>query len=244
MKIKNGHLILIFSLIVSCAEKPQRIKSPLFENPTPPPSSLKEVKIIPQSFPFAVQAERKAAAIVEEQARFVIAKETLKTIEKNDQIGEQSFLIKESNELDQEKQSKSEGPLVYLTAEGDEVDKIARAYLGSRKKFKRLLKYNPGLRAGRLPAGTKIQIPRAELNPRSIYLTKHIINQHRDTLAQIFGAKKTTLTHRTRKKETLQKISKDKYGTTRRWTEIYLINLKQIKNPDRLEIGRNLRLIK
>ena len=43
--------------------------------------------------------------------------------------------------------------------------------------------------------------------------------------------------YQVKKNDTLQKISKQFFGTTKKWNKIYQLNQSRIKNPDRIKPG-------
>jgi LysM repeat protein len=49
-------------------------------------------------------------------------------------------------------------------------------------------------------------------------------------------------THTVKKGETLQKISQEHYGTTRRWMQIFEANKSSLENPDRVQVGMKLQI--
>lgn len=49
-------------------------------------------------------------------------------------------------------------------------------------------------------------------------------------------------THKVRKGETLQKISRKHYGTTKRWVDIYNANSSTLRSPDKIVVGMLLRI--
>lgn len=62
------------------------------------------------------------------------------------------------------------------------------------------------------------------------------------TEPEVTGDKKEYTSYKVQKGDTLQKISKKFYGTTKKWPMLYKENRKVIKNPDRLSIGDILRI--
>ncbi len=55
------------------------------------------------------------------------------------------------------------------------------------------------------------------------------------------AVKKASRTYLVRKGDTLQKISKKFYGTTKKWRKIYQVNRKALaKGPDKLQVGMKL----
>jgi nucleoid-associated protein YgaU len=47
----------------------------------------------------------------------------------------------------------------------------------------------------------------------------------------------TMVQYQVKKNDTLQKISKQFFGTTKKWNKIYQLNQSRIKNPDRIRPG-------
>lgn len=63
-----------------------------------------------------------------------------------------------------------------------------------------------------------------------------------DLNENIEEARPEYLNYKVQKNDTLQKISKKFYGTTREWKMIYEINKDVIKNPDRVYPGKTIRI--
>lgn len=66
--------------------------------------------------------------------------------------------------------------------------------------------------------------------------------EERGTKSGVTGDEKKYTSYKVRKGDTLQKISKKFYGTTKKWPMLYKENRKVIKIPDKLRIGDILRI--
>ncbi|NUM88603.1 MAG: hypothetical protein HUU37_05300 [Bdellovibrionales bacterium] len=109
----------------------------------------------------------------------------------------------------------------YNAVGGESLGRVAYALYGGKRHAAELRRLNPGL-SGRLAQGQSVYFSFDQLDPRPMFLTKDMVERYSAELAQkIQGA--TAITE-VRPGETLQAVSQRLYGTTRYWTEIYLLN--------------------
>lgn len=130
----------------------------------------------------------------------------------------------------------------YNPIGGETLGRVAYTLYGSRKAAGDLLKLNPNLNGvGSLSSDQKVYFDMDKLNPVPTHLTKDLLDRYPSQLAEKIskaGLSQETVT--VGNGETLQEISQRLYGTTRYWTEIYLLNREAISNYDRVPSGIQL----
>lgn len=137
-----------------------------------------------------------------------------------------------------------EGSPFYNPIGGETLGRVAYTLYGSRKAAGELLKLNPNLNGvGSLSTDQKVYFDMDKLNPVPTHLTKDLLDRYPTQLAEKIsraGLSQETVT--VGNGETLQEISQRLYGTTRYWTEIYLLNREAISNYDRVPSGIQLKV--
>ena len=136
---------------------------------------------------------------------------------------------------------KNESAPFYLAVGGESIGRVAYALYGSRGASKLVYAKNPDLRGKKiLSAEQKVYFDLEKLNPEPAYLTKTMIDQYKNELSEkvknlsnVSGEDTTSVA----RGETLQMVSERLYGTTRYWTELYLLNKDKLGNYDKLSAG-------
>ncbi|MCO5142420.1 MAG: hypothetical protein M9962_04950 [Oligoflexia bacterium] len=136
-----------------------------------------------------------------------------------------------------------DGAPFYSPVGGEKLGRVAYTLYGNRNKVSLLEEKNPGItREQQLSTSDKVYFDFAGLNPQVRLLTKDLIERYPAQLAESIqssnGLSLTTTV--VAQGETLQMISQRLYGTTRYWTEIYLLNHKELKNYDTVRPGISL----
>ncbi len=125
----------------------------------------------------------------------------------------------------------------YSAVGGEKLGRVAYALYGSKRHSKLLRKQNPGI-AGTLSQGQAVHFSFDHVDPRPMFFTKDLIERYPEELSKrIQGA---TTTAEVKPGETLQAVSQRLYGTTRYWTEIYLLNRDKISSFDKVSKGTAL----
>lgn len=135
----------------------------------------------------------------------------------------------------------------YNPIGGEKLGHVAYILYGNRAKAKELLEQNPSL-AGveKLSAEQKVFFSFDRLRPQAKLLTKDLIDRYPAQLADKLERatrKEAKVKIAMNKGETLQGLSQRLYGTTRYWTEIYLLNQAAISNYDKVAAGLELTVI-
>lgn len=137
----------------------------------------------------------------------------------------------------------------YYTAVGGEtLGRLAYAIYNNRKAVSRILAMNPNLRGvSAIPANTRIVFDMKRAQPRAEFLTKDMIERYRAELYNKVRAQRLKAQGNeqlaevvVQRGDTLQVISNRLYGTTRLWTELFIINQKRVANFDNLKVGTTL----
>jgi hypothetical protein len=140
--------------------------------------------------------------------------------------------------------STDSGAPFYNPIGGENLGRVAYTLYGDRKATKNLLDLNPDLKGvSSLQTDQKVYFDMDRLNPVPTFLTKDLIDRYPAELAakiEKAGLAQDTVTVGTG--ETLQEVSQRLYGTTRYWTEIYLLNRESISNYDRVPSGTSLKV--
>lgn len=132
----------------------------------------------------------------------------------------------------------------YNPIGGEKLGRVAYALYGSKKKTKILIEKNPSLATNQsLTAGQPVYFSFDGVRPQPKLLTKDLIDRYPSELAQklegeMASAKKSNVT--VGPGESLQTVSMRLYGTTRYWTELYLLNRDKISNYDNVKAGTEL----
>lgn len=134
------------------------------------------------------------------------------------------------------------GDPFYNPIGGESLGRVAYTLYGDRGAAKALLAKNPELAGvGKLSASQKVYFDFDQLKPQPMFLTKDLIDRYPEQLAAQLekgGFAKTSATLEAG--ETLQSLSQRLYGTTRYWTEIYLLNRGTLASYDRVRPGTQL----
>lgn len=113
----------------------------------------------------------------------------------------------------------SEGMSEYIIKDGETLMMVAFNIYGDYGKWKDLKAWNPGVQSSNAVAGTRLQ--------------------YREP-AEKFVFNPMGLPHLIRKGDSLGSISQEKYGTLRRWKDIYDNNQPLIKDPNLIFAGFTL----
>lgn len=133
----------------------------------------------------------------------------------------------------------------YTAVGGEKIGRLAYAIYNSKKGVKHIFEMNPDLKGMKqVGAETKIYFDMSKASPRAEYLTKDMIDRYKSELRGKLKERRSKsegnseLAETTvQKGETLQMISQRIYGTTRLWTELFLINQEKIGHFDNLKVG-------
>ena len=137
--------------------------------------------------------------------------------------------------------SDGSGPF-YNAVGGESLGRVAYTLYGDRNWKKTLKPYNSDLSGGKLASGQRVFFEFAGLKPQPMFLTKDLIDRYANELADKMKSGDVTgqSTITVQPGETLQKLSARLYGTTRYWTEIYLLNREKLKGYDSVSAGITL----
>lgn len=138
-----------------------------------------------------------------------------------------------------------EGTPYYKAAGGENLTSVAYTLYGS-KSVDILLRLNPQLKGKRtLAADERVNFEFDNLKPAPGFLSKDLIDRYKDQLAAKIanndGSIESTVVGAG---DTLQKVSQRLYGTTRFWTELYLLNQDKLSGYDKLKNGAQLSYVK
>jgi hypothetical protein len=140
--------------------------------------------------------------------------------------------------------STDSGAPFYNPIGGENLGRVAYTLYGDRKATQNLLDLNPSLKGvSALQTDQKVYFDMDRLNPVPTFLTKDLIDRYPAELAakiEKAGLAQESVT--VGAGETLQEVSQRLYGTTRYWTEIYLLNRESISNYDRVPSGTSLKV--
>lgn len=130
----------------------------------------------------------------------------------------------------------------YNPIGGESLGRVAYTLYGDRKMFRELVAQNPDLGGiESLRADQRVFFDFNRVRPMPTYLTKDLLDRYTGELAskiESAGLAKETVT--LAPGETLQSLSQRLYGTTRYWTEIFLLNHDTISNYDQVKAGLSL----
>jgi len=168
--------------------------------------------------------------------------------EQSTPVSDDNAIFADLNPMDSSVQASSDpsahgGDPFYNPLGGESLARVAYTLYGDRKLSSDLRALNPGLAGVRqLEFGQTVYFEFGKLNPTPTYLTKDLIDRYSNELAEKivsnneFGKGNVVI----EKGETLQALSQRLYGTTRYWTEIYLLNKDSLKGYDRVAAGISL----
>lgn len=132
------------------------------------------------------------------------------------------------------------GPF-YNAIGGESLGRVAYTLYGDRSFRKQLQEKNSGITdTKKLSAGTPVYFDFDNVKPQPTYLTKDLINRYPNELSEKLKSATASGTTTLQAGETLQELSQRLYGTTRYWTEIYLLNHDKISNYDKVTPGMTL----
>ena len=135
----------------------------------------------------------------------------------------------------------------YNPIGGESLGRVAYVLYGSRKEAQSLLEQNPSLEGAKvLSADQKVFFTFDRVRPQPTMLSKDLIDRYPAQLAERLSfatEKEAKATVALGQGETLQTLSQRLYGTTRYWTEIYLLNQAAISNYDRVKAGTELTVV-
>jgi hypothetical protein len=133
----------------------------------------------------------------------------------------------------------------YNPLGGESLGRVAYTLYGDESLFRQLAEQNPELRGVKtLAASQRVFFDFDRVKPVPTFLTKDLLDRYPNELAARLpgaGLSKNSVT--LAPGETLQSLSQRLYGTTRYWTEIYLLNKEAISNYDRVPAGVALSVV-
>ncbi len=141
------------------------------------------------------------------------------------------------------------GDTFYSSVGGESLKRVAQTLYSDKGFASQLLDRNPDLKGVKLlSADQKVYFDMGSAQPEPTYLTKDLLDRYAGQLADRLtasvsekGMAKSTVT--LNPGETLQDLSMRLYGTTRYWTEIYLVNHDKISNYDKVQSGMTLTVL-
>ena len=134
----------------------------------------------------------------------------------------------------------------YLAVGGEWISFLAKGFYGSRKKLNLIVKLNPQLAGVRkLSQGQKVWVDSTSLRPVPENLPLPFVEKYKGILNKKIGEMRSEKGRKkgstqVREGESLQQVSKRLYGTTRLWTELYVMNHERISNPNFVPTGLNI----
>ncbi len=128
-------------------------------------------------------------------------------------------------------------PWMYTVKDGDTLTEIAENELETWKRYREILKLNPGITAESLRKGQVLKMP-----PR--VTTSSMKSTPGGKAATVTPAKRGKIAvgewYVIRRGDRLSRISKDAYGTIDRWPELWARNLSVIDDPDAPTVGAKI----
>lgn len=233
MKFQFG-MIFLCLLIVSCSSKRKIVNSPLF-NKSAAPETKEELESLPKVTQEQVIDELSPAPVKPApQPRTLLAA--------NRKAPPPTANVTPiPDAFTRTPAANSQDYIIYIAKGGEKISFVARSLLGSPKKVSLLKGWNPGLTSDTLEKNQKVNVKVEALKPQTIYLSRDLVIKYKTQLHEHFKKKSPTKNCIVKAGETLQTISQQLYSTTRRWTELYLLNYDKMTDPDSLEKGTNLK---
>jgi hypothetical protein len=152
--------------------------------------------------------------------------------------------LKQDQKQDQVAQTEKTGAPFYSAIGGENLGRVAYALYSDRKMTGKLAKMNPEIQAaGTLTVGQQVFFEMAGLKPNPMYLTKDLLERYPQELANALDTSGANETITVSAGETLQSVSQRLYGTTRYWTEIYLLNRDKLTSFDKVTKGIEVRVV-
>lgn len=233
MKYQVG--VIFFSFFISaCVTKPRLVESPLF-NTSAPPETKEELESLPKIT--QAQVIEKMSNTPDKptpQPRTVMTPNRRAPTPRQEIMPAVSISVPEEN-------VESQDYVIYTAKGGEQLSFVARSLLGSPQKTSLLRTWNPNLTTDRLKSGQEVKVKAEALKPQPIYLSRSLIIKFKTQLYDHLENKSPQKTYVVKTGDTLQTISQQFYSTTRRWTELYLLNHDRLKNPDSLEKDTELK---
>lgn len=220
-------LSVVTSLVaISCSTKQKKIESPLFEAETPLETD-EQLAALPKEDPSLLMRKISDVPTAPPKPRTVLTA---------------NRKAPETPLSQPQPDAEMNADFVVYKVEGQEkLSLIARGLLGDVGKIPLLEKWNPGLDSKSLVKGQEIRVMVKYLKPNPIYLTRDFAIQNKVVLQKVLVKNQPSKEYLVQEGDTLQKISQKLYSTTRRWTELYLINQDLIPDPDRVPKELKLR---
>lgn len=233
--MKHQTVVIFFSLLIAaCASKRKFVESPLF-NRSLPPETKEEV----ESLPKVTQSE-----VIEKISPAPVkpAPQPRTVLTVNRKAPQPSPVVATAATATAIQQiEESQDYLIYVATGGESLSFVAKSLLGSPQKTSLLKNWNPTLAIGPLRRDQEIKVKTEALKPQPIYLTRSLITKYKAELRGRLERNSPQKTHVVKNGETLQTISQKLYATTRRWTELYLLNYDKLQDPDILEKGTEIK---
>lgn len=233
--MKHQTVVIFFSLLIAaCASKRKFVESPLF-NKSLPPETKEEI----ESLPKVTQSE-----VIEKISPAPVkpAPQPRTVLTANRKAPPPSPVVATAaTAADIQENEESQDYLIYVAKGGESLSFVAKSLLGSPQKTSLLKNWNPILASGPLKKEQEIKVKIEVLKPQPIYLTRSLITKYKTQLRGRLARNSPQKTYVVKNGETLQTISQKLYATTRRWTELYLLNYDKMQDPDILEKGTELK---
>lgn len=220
-------VILISVALGACSSKRKTVESPLF-NPSAGPETQQELETIAQVPQTEVVEKVSPVTSPPPQPRMAITPN-------------RKAPVSVEIETRQVAAEESEANIIYTALGGEKLAFVAKALLGSTENADLIKTWNQEIQNDVLEKGQQLKIKIENLKPQPIFLSKSVLLQYKAELRSRFIRTEPKNTYTVKTGDTLQMISQRLYSTTRRWTEIYLINYEKIDNPDVLKNGLELR---
>lgn len=139
----------------------------------------------------------------------------------------------------------ADGEYFYLTLGGESVFRIAKTLYSDTSKKSLVIEQNPQLESVEaVPADQKVAFDVEQLMPEPMLITKQMISDYSKEMAEKINAarseKYSKRSYIIESGDTLQVISQKLYGTTRYWTELYLVNLNKLRSFDDINVGSTI----
>lgn len=131
----------------------------------------------------------------------------------------------------------------YVVQHGDTLAEIARKELGASRRWSEIVALNKGLAANHLKAGQELVLPgpKAARSPAPVagIAAPPVAGGSVKKLERTADAVKI---YTVEKDDTLESIAEKQLGDRRRWRDLYDLNRKRLKKPDRLFAGIKLQI--
>ncbi len=131
----------------------------------------------------------------------------------------------------------TEETIRYKIKNGDTLEEIAAKHLGSKSKWKEIVKWNEGLNPARLKVGQEIVIHPSVREPRVAQEAPSTRAPEIQTPASASVKK-----YKVAKGDSLYDIAKKVYGDGNQWKKIFDANRDKLRDPGMLSEGMELKL--